>query len=427
MGVLVLNVPSSVARSSRATGQEVLLVDDRAGTPRLRDADRCVDPGSDDDAGSYCVLHPEDITAVISTVAHARPPSTGITKATSAKLDALLANEAISHDPGATVVYRVRGAADGTRATMRSALNTGTAGSGAVIHSRDVGSGTDCDAAWEVVAGFDAAEGSTNALVHDRCGGDDDGLIVDEDVLEKVAALAGATLVTLDGGQDGTRDDGGGWGFRFDDLGGGVVVVEPWHPGTASGGGRLAADSWRWRLSRELSCLLRLPAPAARVPPYYVEMRSAGLAANVHGVGSPEHVAVSRLVFAAVGLQSTRGAGAAKVDAAEEPRDEAEEPLVTVVSIVIACDSETVQPERAREGVAGAKEVGGGGRDGSDVPPHGHSDGNGRVPVRRGFRRDLGDGYDDVPEGLLTVALGQDDVEVRLKTMKEHDAHACTM
>ena len=71
LGVLVLNVPSSVARSSRATGQEVLLVDDRAGTPRLRDADRCVDPGSDDDAGSYCVLHPEDITAVISTAAHA--------------------------------------------------------------------------------------------------------------------------------------------------------------------------------------------------------------------------------------------------------------------------------------------------------------------------------------------------------------------
>ena len=338
MGVLVLNVPSSVARSSQATGQ-VLLVDDRAGKPRLRDADRCVDPGSDDDAGSYCVLHPEDITAMISTVAHAPPSSTGITEATSAKLNALLANEAISHDPVATVVYRVRGAADGTRATMRSALETGTAGSGAVIHSRDVASGTDCDAAWKVVAGFDATEGSTNALVHDRCGGDDDGLIVDENVLEKVAALAGATLVTLDGGQDGTRDDGGGLGFRFDDLGGGVVVVEPWHPGTASGGGRLAADSWRWRLSRELSCLLRLPAPAARVPPYYVEMRSAGLAANVHGVGSPEHVAVSRLVFAAVGLQSTRGAGVAKVDAAEESPD-------TVFSIVIACDSETVKPSK---------------------------------------------------------------------------------
>jgi hypothetical protein len=150
---------------------------------------------------------------------------------------------------------------------MRSALETGTAGSGAVIHSRDVASGTDCDAAWKVVAGFDATEGSTNALVHDRCGGDDDELIVDEDVLEKVAALAGATLVTLDGGQDGTRDDGGGLGFRFDDLGGGGVVVEPWHPGTASGGGRLAADSWRRRLSRELACLLRLPTPAARVPP----------------------------------------------------------------------------------------------------------------------------------------------------------------
>ena len=171
LGVLVLNVPSSVARSSQATGQ-VLLVDDRAGKPRLRDADRCVDPGSDDDAGSYCVLHPEDITAMISTVAHAPPPSAGITKATSAKLNALLANEAILHDPGATVVYRVRGAADGTRATMRSALETGTAGSGAVIHSRDVASGTDCDAAWKVVAGFDATEGSTNALVHDRCGGD---------------------------------------------------------------------------------------------------------------------------------------------------------------------------------------------------------------------------------------------------------------
>ena len=343
MGVLVLNVPSSVARSSQATGQ-VLLVDDRAGKPRLRDADRCVDPGSDDDAGSYCVLHPEDITAMISTVAHAPPSSTGITEATSAKLNALLANEAISHDPVATVVYRVRGAADGTRATMRSALETGTAGSGAVIHSRDVASGTDCDAAWKVVAGFDATEGSTNALVHDRCGGgDDDELIVDEDVLEKVAALAGATLVTLDGGQDGTRDDGGGWGFRFDDLGGGVVVVEPWHPGTASGGGRLAADSWRWRLSRELACLLRLPTPEARVPPYYVELRSAGLAASVHGVGSPEHVAVSRLVFAAVGLQSTRGAGAAKVDAAEESPD-------TVFSIVIACDSETVKPsELGRE------------------------------------------------------------------------------
>ena len=343
LGVLVLNVPSSVARSSQATGQ-VLLVDDRAGKPRLRDADRCVDPGSDDDAGSYCVLHPEDITAMISTVAHAPPSSTGITEATSAKLNALLANEAISHDPVATVVYRVRGAADGTRATMRSALETGTAGSGAVIHSRDVASGTDCDAAWKVVAGFDATEGSTNALVHDRCGGgDDDELIVDEDVLEKVAALAGATLVTLDGGQDGTRDDGGGLGFRFDDLGGGVVVVEPWHPGTASGGGRLAADSWRWRLSRELACLLRLPTPAARVPPYYVEMRSAGLAANVHGVGSPEHVAVSRLVFAAVGLQSTRGAGVAKVDAAEESPD-------TVFSIVIACDSETVKPsELGRE------------------------------------------------------------------------------
>ena len=342
MGVLVLNVPSSVARSSQATGQ-VLLVDDRAGKPRLRDADRCVDPGSDDDAGSYCVLHPEDITAMISTVAHAPPSSTGITEATSAKLNALLANEAISHDPVATVVYRVRGAADGTRATMRSALETGTAGSGAVIHSRDVASGTDCDAAWKVVAGFDATEGSTNALVHDRCGGDDDGLIVDEDVLEKVAALTGATLVTLDGGQDGTRDDGGGLGFRFDDLGGGGVVVEPWHPGTASGGGRLAADSWRWRLSRELACLLRLPTPAARVPLYYVEMRSAGLAANVHGVGSPEHVAVSRLVFAAVGLQSTLGAGVAKVDAAEESPD-------TVVSIVIACDSETVKPsELGRE------------------------------------------------------------------------------
>jgi hypothetical protein len=79
-------------------------------------------------------------------------------------------------------------------------------------------------------------------------------------------------------------------------------------------------------------------------------MRSAGLAANVHGVGSPEHVAVSRLVFAAVGLQSTRGAGPAKVDAAEEPRDEAEEPPVTVVSIVIACDDETVHPsELGRE------------------------------------------------------------------------------
>jgi hypothetical protein len=280
---------------------------------------------------------------MISTVAHAPPPSTGITEAMSAKLNALLANEAISHDPVATVVYRVRGAADGTRATMRSALETGTAGSGAVIHSRDVASGTDCDAAWKVVAGFDATEGSTNALVHDRCGGDDDELIVDEDVLEKVAALAGATLVTLDGGQDGTRDDGGGLGFRFDDLGGGGVVVEPWHPGTASGGGRLAADSWRWRLSRELACLLRLPTPAARVPLYYVEMRSAGLAANVHGVGSPEHVAVSRLVFAAVGLQSTRGAGVAKVDAAEESPD-------TVVSIVIACDSETVKPsELGRE------------------------------------------------------------------------------
>jgi len=250
---------------------------------------------------------------VISTVAHAPPPSTGITKATSAKLNALLANEAISHDPGATVVYRVRGAADGTRATMRSALETGTGvGGGDPLAGRGKRNGL--RRGVEVVAGFDAAEGSTNALVHDRCGGDDDGLIVDEDVLEKVAALAGATLVTLDGGQDGTRDDGGGWGFRFDDLGGGgVVVVEPWHPGTASGGGRLAADSWRWRLSRELACLLRLPTPAARVPPYYVEMRSAGLAANVHGVGSPEHVAVSRLVFAAVGLQSTRGAGAAKV------------------------------------------------------------------------------------------------------------------
>ena len=346
LGVLLLNVPSSVARSSQASSGQVLLVDDRAGKLRLQDADRCVDPGSDDDAGSYCVLHPEDITAVISTVAHARPPSTGITKATSAKLDALLANEAISHDPGATVVYRVRGAADGTRATMRSALNTGTAGSGAVIHSRDVGSGTDCDAAWEVVAGFDATEGSTNALVHDRCGGDDDGLIVDEDVLEKVAALTGATLVTLDGGQDGTRDDGGGWGFRFDDLGGGVVVVEPWHPGTASGGGRLAADSWRWRLSRELACLLRLPTPEARVPPYYVELRSAGLAARVHGVGSPEHVAVSRLVFAAVGSQSTLGAGAAKADNAEISPDKAD----TVVSIVIACDDETVDPTELGRG-----------------------------------------------------------------------------
>ena len=345
-----MNVPSSVARSSQASSGQVLLVDDRAGKLRLQDADRCVDPGSDDDAGSYCVLHPEDIAAVISTVAHAPPPSAGITKATSAKLNALLANEAILHDPGATVVYRVRGAADGTRTTIHSALETGTKGSGAVIHSRDVGSASACDAAWNVLTVDSITEGSTNALVHDRCGGDGDGLNVDEGVLEKVAALAGATLVTLDGGQDGTRDDGGGWGFRFDDLGGGVVVVEPWHPGTASGGGRLAADSWRGRLSRELACLLRLPTPEARVPPYYVEMRSAGLAANVHGVGSPEHVAVSRLVFAAVGLQSTRGAGAAKVDAAEEPRDEAEEPLVTVVSIVIACDSETVKPsELGRE------------------------------------------------------------------------------
>ena len=118
LGVLLLNVPSSVARSSQASSGQVLLVDDRAGKLRLQDADRCVDPGSDDDAGSYCVLHPEDIAAVISTVAHAPPPSAGITKATSAKLNALLANEAILHDPGATVVYRVRGAADGTRTTI---------------------------------------------------------------------------------------------------------------------------------------------------------------------------------------------------------------------------------------------------------------------------------------------------------------------
>ena len=343
LGVLLLNVPSSVARSSQASSGQVLLVDDRAGKLRLQDADRCVDPGSDDDAGSYCVLHPEDSAAVISTVAHAPPPSAGITKATSAKLNALLANEAILHDPGATVVYRVRGAADGTRTTIHSALETGTKGSGAVIHSRDVGSASACDAAWNVLTVDSITEGSTNALVHDRCGGDGDGLNVDEGVLEKVAALAGATLVTLD------VNDGGGWGFRFDDLGGDLgvgVVVKPWHPGTASGGGQLAADSWRWRLSRELACLLRLPTPEARVPPYYVELRSAGLAASVHGVGSPEHVAVSRLVFAAVGSQSTLGAGAAKADNAEISPDKAD----TVVSIVIACDDETVDPTELGRG-----------------------------------------------------------------------------
>ena len=59
------------------------------------------------------------------------------------------------------------------------------------------------------------------------------------------------------------------------------------------------ADDWRWRLARELACLLRRPTPEARVPPYLAELRSAGLAANAHGVGSPEHVAASRLVFAA--------------------------------------------------------------------------------------------------------------------------------
>ena len=162
-----------LAPAAAQSSGSVLVVDDRAGAPRLRDADRCADPETAGVDPKVCVLRPKDIVAVITMVAHAPPPSAGIFSSTSDKLDSLLDPTAIFRDPGATVVLRVRGAAAGTRETMRSAIETSTDGSGAVIHARPVETPRDCDAAWDVVR-VDMVEGSTNLLAHDRCGGDDE-------------------------------------------------------------------------------------------------------------------------------------------------------------------------------------------------------------------------------------------------------------
>ena len=352
-----------LAPAAAQSSGSVLVVDDRAGAPRLRDADRCADPETAGVDPKVCVLRPKDIVAVITTVAHAPPPSAGIYSSTSDKLDSLLDPTAIFRHPGATVVLRVRGAAAGTRETMRSAIETSTDGSGAVIHARPVETPRDCDAAWDVVR-VDMVEGSSNLLAHDGCGGDDDdGLIgVPADVLERVVALAGASLVNGAEGAEGAEGaDAKGVptrGFRFDDLGG--VVIEPWVPGED-------ANDWRWRLARELACLLRRPTPEARVPPYLAELRSAGLAANAHGVGSPEHVAASRLVFAAVAAQLAAWRNASTLTNAFGPTDEsagAEVPEVgspevgSAVYVAMACDDETVSShELGRRGEAPATET----------------------------------------------------------------------
>ena len=343
-----------LAPAAAQSSGSVLVVDDRAGAPRLRDADRCADPETAGVDPKVCVLRPKDIVAVITMVAHAPPPSAGIFSSTSDKLDSLLDPTAIFRDPGATVVLRVRGAAAGTRETMRSAIETSTDGSGAVIHARPVETPRDCDAAWDVVR-VDMVEGSTNLLAHDRCGGDDDGLdIVEADVLERVAALAGAAPVERAATDDDDAERGSPVGFRFDDLGG--VIVEPWRPGEE-------ADDWRWRLARELACLLRRPTPEARVPPYLTELRSAGLAANAHGVGSPEHVAASRLVFAAAASRVSAWRRPASTNAgvesagAEVPAD-GEPEVGSAVYVAIACDDETVSPlELGRRGKAPATET----------------------------------------------------------------------
>lgn len=338
-----------LAPAAAQSSGSVLVVDDRAGAPRLRDADRCADPETAGVDPKVCVLRPKDIVAVITTVAHAPPPSAGIYSSTSDKLDSLLDPTAIFRDPGATVVLRVRGAAAGTRETMRSAIETSTDGVGAVIHARPVENPRVCDAAWDVVR-VDMVEGSTNLLAHDGCGGDDDGLIVEADVLERVAALAGAALNGAATDDDDDAAEGGRVGFRFDDLGG--VVIEPWRPGED-------ADDWRWRLARELACLLRRPTPEARVPPYLAELRSAGLAANAHGVGSPEHVAASRLVFAAAASRvsawrtASTYAGVESAESAEVPEFDVEPEVGSAVYVAIACDDETVSPlELGRRGKA---------------------------------------------------------------------------
>lgn len=350
-----------LAPAAAQSSGSVLVVDDRAGAPRLRDADRCEDPETAGVDPRVCVLRPKDIVAVITTVAHAPPPSAGIFSSTSDRLDSLLDPTAIFRDPGATVVLRVRGAAAGTRQTMRSAIETSTDGSGAVIHARPVETPRDCDAAWDVVR-VDMVEGSSNLLAHDGCGGDDDGLIgVPADVLERVAALAGASLVNDAEGDDDDVAKGapGFGGFRFDDLGG--VVIKPWVPGEE-------ADDWRWRLARELACLLRRRTPEARVPPYLAELRSAGLAANAHGVGSPEHVAASRLVFAALASRvsawrrpastATNAAGQTDESAGAEVPADGEPEVGSAVYVAIACDDETVSPlELGRRGKAPATET----------------------------------------------------------------------
>ena len=353
-----------LAPAAAQSSGSVLVVDDRAGAPRLRDADRCEDPETAGVDPKVCVLRPKDIVAVITTVAHAPPPSAGIYSSTSDKLDSLLDPTAIFRDPGATVVLRVRGAAAGTRETMRSAIETSTDGSGAVIHARPVETPRDCDAAWDVVR-VDMVEGSSNLLAHDGCGGDDDdGLVgVPADVLERVAALAGASLVNegAEGaeGADDAKGAPGFRGFRFDDLGG--VVIKPWTPGEE-------ADDWCWRLARELACLLRRRTPEARVPPYLAELRSAGLAANAHGVGSPEHVAASRLVFAAVASRVSAWRAASTATNFAGPTDESAgqtevpadgEPEVgSAVYVAMACDDETVSAlELGRRGKAPATET----------------------------------------------------------------------
>ena len=169
-------------------------------------------------------------------------------------------------------------------------------------------------------------------------------------MLERVAALAGAAPVERAATDDDDAERGSPVGFRFDDLGG--VVVEPWRPGEE-------ADDWRWRLARELACLLRRPTPEARVPPYLAELRSAGLAANAHGVGSPEHVAASRLVFAAAASRvsawrtASTYAGVESAESAEVPEFDVEPEVGSAVYVAIACDDETVSPlELGRRGRA---------------------------------------------------------------------------
>ena len=283
----------------------------------------------------------------------------------------------------------------------------------------------DCDAAWDVVR-VDMVEGSTNLLAHDRCGGDDDGLdIVEADVLERVAALAGAAPVERAATDDDDAERGSPVGFRFDDLGG--VVIEPWRPGED-------ADDWRWRLARELACLLRRPTPEARVPPYLTELRSAGLAANARR-GSPEHVAASRLAFAAAASRvpswrtASTYAGVESAESAEVTEFDVEPVVGSAVYVAIACDDETVSPlELGRRGKAPATEtarrrMAEGGGDATSAEAQNFC----RVATATvtaaflavvAFVGILAMGT-MTPEGLPPVALGEDDGETGLKKVDD--------